>query len=154
VDEPMTETHLCAMKFPNSMKLIFDPNVWIIDTGATVHAPPNPSDMVNKSEKKCNDSVTMGYRENEVTEWYGDLYVTFCGMEGNVKGDSKMTHVIFVPTSKFNLFSPTIMMINKWILGGDKKQHLASEVVKQNRFRYQDNNLNWCYLLCLHDTQY
>jgi hypothetical protein len=27
VDEPMTQTDLCAMKFPNSMKLMLDPNV-------------------------------------------------------------------------------------------------------------------------------
>jgi hypothetical protein len=41
-------------------------------------------------------------------------------IEGNAKGDSKMTHVAYVPTSKFNLFSPTRMMINNWILGGDE----------------------------------
>jgi hypothetical protein len=31
-----------------------------------------------------------------------------------------MTHVAYVPTSKFNLFSFTRMMINNWILGGDE----------------------------------
>jgi hypothetical protein len=31
-----------------------------------------------------------------------------------------MTHVEYVPTSKFNLFSLTRMMINNWILGGDE----------------------------------
>jgi hypothetical protein len=32
-----------------------------------------------------------------------------------------MTHVAYVPTSKFNLFSLTRMMINNWIIGGDGK---------------------------------
>jgi hypothetical protein len=76
--------------------------------------------MVKKSEKKCSDTVTMGNGKTEATEWYGDLPVTVCDMEGNVKGDSKMTHVAYVPNSKFNLFSLTRMMINNWILGGDE----------------------------------
>jgi hypothetical protein len=40
-DEYLTKIALCAMKFPNSMKFLLDPNVWIADTGATVHATPN-----------------------------------------------------------------------------------------------------------------
>jgi hypothetical protein len=88
--------------------------------GATVHATPNASAMINKSDRNGNDSVTMGNGKSEATEWYGDLSVALCDMEGNTKGDSKMTHVAYVPTSKFNLFSLTRMMINNWILGGDK----------------------------------
>jgi hypothetical protein len=88
--------------------------------GATVHATPNSSAMINESDRNGNDSVTMGNGESEATEWYGDLSVTLRDMEGNTKGDSKMTYVAYVPTSKFNLLSLTRMMINNWILGGDK----------------------------------
>jgi hypothetical protein len=119
-DEDLSEIALCAIKFPNSMKLLLDPNVWIADTGATVHATPNSSAMIKKSERNGNDSVTMGNGKSEATEWYGDLPVTLCDMEGNTKGDSKMTHVAYVPTSKFNMFSLTRMMINNWIFGGDE----------------------------------
>jgi hypothetical protein len=62
----------------------------------------------------------MGNGKSEATEWYGDLPVTLCDMEGSTKGDSKVTHVAYVPTSKFILFSLTRMMINNWILGGDE----------------------------------
>jgi hypothetical protein len=120
-DEPVIETDLCAMKFPNSMKLLFYPTVWIADTGTTFHATPNSSAMVKKSEKKCSDTVTMENGKSEATEWYGDLPVTVCNTECNAKGDSKMTYVAYVPNSKFNLFSLTRMMINNWILGGDEK---------------------------------
>jgi hypothetical protein len=119
-DEDLSEIALCAIKFPNSMKLLLDPNVWIADTAATVHTTPNSSAMIKKSERNGNDSVTMGNGKSEATEWYGDLPVTLCDMEGNTKGDSKMTHVAYVPTSKLNLFSLTRMMINNWILGGDE----------------------------------
>jgi hypothetical protein len=104
-DEDLSEIALCAIKFPNSMKLLLDPNVWFADIGATVHATPNSSALIKKSERNGNDSVTMGNGKSEATEWYGDLPVTICHMEGNTTGDSKMTHVAYVPTSKFNLFS-------------------------------------------------
>jgi hypothetical protein len=108
------------MKFPNNMKFLLDPNVWIADTGATVHTTPNSSVMVKKNDRNFNDSVTMGNEKIEATEWYVDLHVTLYGMEGNTKVDSKITHVAYVPTSKFNLFSLTRIMINNWILRGDE----------------------------------
>jgi hypothetical protein len=151
-DEDLSEIALCAIKFPNSMKLLLDPNVWIADTGATVHATPNSSAMVKKSERNGNDSVTMVNGKSEATEWYGDLHVTLCDMEGNTKGDSKMTHVAYVPTSKFNLFTLTRMMINNWILGGDENS-IWLEKGRKNHFLHKDNDLNWCYLLCVYETQ-
>jgi hypothetical protein len=47
-DEDLSEIALCAIKFPNSMKLLLDPNFWIADTGANVHATPNSSAMIKK----------------------------------------------------------------------------------------------------------
>jgi hypothetical protein len=66
-DEDLAELTLCEMKFPNSMKLLLDPNVWIADTGATVHATPNLNAMVKKSDRNGNDSVTMGNGKSEAT---------------------------------------------------------------------------------------
>jgi hypothetical protein len=40
-DEPVIETDLCTMKFPNSIKLLLDQNMWIVDTVEKVHATPN-----------------------------------------------------------------------------------------------------------------
>jgi hypothetical protein len=94
--------------------------VWIADTGATIHATPNSSAMVKKINRNGNDSMTTGNGKSEANEWYGDLHVTLCEMEGNTKGDSKTTHVAYVPTSKFNLFSLTRMMIHNWIIGGNE----------------------------------
>jgi hypothetical protein len=46
VDKTITETDLCAMHFPNSMKQATvgcKRMVWIASTGAIVHATPNSS---------------------------------------------------------------------------------------------------------------
>jgi hypothetical protein len=58
-DEDLSEIALCAIKFPNSMNLLLDQNVWIADTGATVNATTNSSAMIKKSERNGNDSVTV-----------------------------------------------------------------------------------------------
>jgi hypothetical protein len=84
--EDLAELAPCAIKFPNSMKLLLHPNVWIADTGATVHATPNSRAMIKKSDRNGNDSVKMGNGKSEATEWYCDLPVTICDMEGNTKG--------------------------------------------------------------------
>jgi hypothetical protein len=110
-DEHVYETALCAMKLPNRMKLMLNTNVWIVDSSAKVHATPHPSSTIKKSEKKCNDSVTLRNGHSEATLGYGDWPVMLCDMEGGVKGDSKMANVEFVPTSKFNQFSLTRLMI-------------------------------------------
>jgi hypothetical protein len=97
--EDLSEIARCAIKYSNSIKLLLDPNVWIADTGATVaHVTPNSSAMIKKSKRNGNVSVSMGNGKSEATEWYGDLHVTLCDTEGNTKGDSKMTHVAYVPT--------------------------------------------------------
>jgi hypothetical protein len=69
------------------MNLLLDPNVCIAYTGDTVHGTPNSSAMIKKSERNGNDSVTMGNGKSEATEWYCDLPVAICDMEGNTKGD-------------------------------------------------------------------
>jgi hypothetical protein len=58
-DEDLSEIALYAVKFPNSMMLLLDPNVWIADTGDTVHATPNSSAMIKKSDINGSDSITM-----------------------------------------------------------------------------------------------
>jgi hypothetical protein len=134
------------------MKLLLDPDVWIADTGANVRATPNKSAMVKKSETECNDSFIMGNGKSEATEWYGDLRITVYNMKGNIKEDSKMTHLAYVPNSKLNLFNLTRIMINNWILGGDQII-IWLEKGGENHVRYQDNDFNLCYLLCVHETQ-
>jgi hypothetical protein len=86
-DEDLFEIALCAMKFPNSMTLLLDPNVLIADMGATVHATPNSTATIKKSDRNGNNSVTMGNGKSEATEWYGDLPVKLCDIEVNTKGD-------------------------------------------------------------------
>jgi hypothetical protein len=71
-DEDLSEIALCAIRFSSSMKLMLDTNVWIADTGTIVHATPNSSALIKKSEINGSDSVTMGNGKSDATEWYGD----------------------------------------------------------------------------------
>jgi hypothetical protein len=61
---------------------------------ATQVAIPEESSKGNATTAAISDtrnltagSVRMGKGKSETTEWYGDLPVTLCDMEGNTKGD-------------------------------------------------------------------
>jgi hypothetical protein len=53
---------LCAtaMAFPVDSKMLSDPNVWIADTGATVHTTPYATGMHDIKEASDDDSITVG----------------------------------------------------------------------------------------------
>jgi hypothetical protein len=70
------------------MKLLLDQNVWIAETGATVHATPNSSAMIKNSERNGNDSVTMGNGKSEATAWMVIcllLYVTWRAIPNEIQ---------------------------------------------------------------------
>jgi hypothetical protein len=48
-----------VMAFPEVQELLDDPNIWIGDSGATVHMTPHHQGLVNTREGKPNESVTI-----------------------------------------------------------------------------------------------
>jgi hypothetical protein len=54
------ELLLATMSFPNSLKLLDDPNIWIADTGATCDSTPHDDGAVNIRKPGNDDSVTFG----------------------------------------------------------------------------------------------
>ena len=66
MDEPKQEETghkelvMASMMFPAKLGFLDDPNVWIADTGATVHSTPHRKGMVNMMKATGRDLVTMG----------------------------------------------------------------------------------------------
>jgi hypothetical protein len=54
------------MSFPTDQQILNDPNVWIGDTGATVHMTPHKNGIANVRKGSKNDAVTMGNEQVEV----------------------------------------------------------------------------------------
>jgi hypothetical protein len=98
---------LNALTFPNNPQLLNDPNVWIADSGATVHMSPY---KIGMRKNKCTERATE----------FGDIPVRICDKEGNDVIGTTITNVAIVPKCGYNLFSLTHMMSEGWTVVGCK----------------------------------
>jgi hypothetical protein len=108
-----------AMAFPKDQNFLDNPNLWIVDTGASVHMTPHCNDKINVKKAKGNDAITMGNGKNEDTAVIGSIDGKLCNKNGNTLNDAKISDVAHLPKGKYNLFSITKLQNNGWKLGGD-----------------------------------
>jgi hypothetical protein len=102
--------------------LLKDKNVWIADTGATVHTTAHKGGLHSLKKVTGDDSITMGNGIAEKAALIGELTGTICDKNGVKLTAATMSDVVYLPTGQFNLFSLTKMTTNQgWILGGDDK---------------------------------
>ena len=58
--EELSKVVMSSMTYQAKLGFLDDPNVWIADTGATVHSMPHAAGMVDMRKVSGQDSVTMG----------------------------------------------------------------------------------------------
>ena len=114
------ELLLCTMDFQTEIELLNDPDVWIGDTGATVHMSPHKGGMTNVRQGSKEDAVTMGNKQVEQATEIADIPGMVCDKNGNKLHRTILKDVAIVPNSGYNLFSLTKMMSDGWILIGEK----------------------------------
>jgi hypothetical protein len=112
---------VCQISFPTSVELLNDPNMWIADTGATVHSMPSDLGFIESRKANLSDAVTMGngghVGAQQVTKLPGVMY-DLNGWELNA---ATLDEVVHVPGAQYNLFSISRMIRNHgWMLGGDE----------------------------------
>jgi hypothetical protein len=108
--------------FPETAELLKDKNVWIADTGATVHTTAHKGGMHSLKKVTGDDSITMGNVIAEKAALIDELTGTICDKNGEELTTATMLDVAHLPIGQFNLFSLTKMTTNQgWILGGDDK---------------------------------
>ena len=110
---------LCGLTFPKSAKLLKDRDIWIADTGASVHTTPHKYGMENLKTATPADAITVGNGTTENTGVIGDLPGVICDKYDNELANAKMTNVTVMPNGGFNLFSVTKMQKDGWLLHGD-----------------------------------
>jgi hypothetical protein len=110
---------LTAMEFPKNQKMLDNPNVWIGDTGASVHMTPGRGGMHHVEKAGQGDAITMGNGKSEDTAVIGNIDGRLCDKNGNVLNDEKISDVTHLPKGKYNLFSITKLQNDGWTLGGN-----------------------------------
>jgi hypothetical protein len=86
IGKNQVEFLLCGvpkMMFPTDISILFDPNVWVGDTGATTHQTCHDIGLTNKKEAKDSDAITLGNGVNEKAAKMADLPGVICNKEGH-----------------------------------------------------------------------
>jgi hypothetical protein len=116
ISSGVAELVLGAMQFPTTQKWLDDPNVWVGDTGATVHMTPHRTGMTNVQQASGKDAVTMGNGQSETAAKIGDIPGTICDKTGTTMATAKIKDALYLPSAMYNLFSITKLQRKGWTL--------------------------------------
>jgi hypothetical protein len=97
--------------------LLDNPNVWIGDTGASVHMTLHRSGMHDVKKARQVDAITMGNGKSEEAAVIGNIEGRLCDKNGNVLNYAKISDVTHLPQGKYNLFSITKLQNDGWTDG-------------------------------------
>jgi SepF-like predicted cell division protein (DUF552 family) len=96
-----------------------DPNLWIADTGATVHSTANMAHANNWEPDTSNTVVVMGNGKKEKVTKIGKVKGIAKDKDGINQGNIVLLDIMFLPNGKYNLISVTKVMKNGWELEGN-----------------------------------
>jgi hypothetical protein len=120
-------TELCLTKldgnleFPWSMDLLNDPDIWIADSGCSIHCTGfehGMDNIVTHGNQRGDGYVHHDGSEN-VSLATGDIPVVCYDKYGMEVGQCRLPGVNYVKGQRFNLFSKTKLQSDGWIPGGD-----------------------------------
>jgi hypothetical protein len=104
------------MKFPNGMKMLSNPHIWIGYTAASVHASPHDNIMIPEVKGVTSETITVGNGECEKTAKYGSISGTVCDKHGYTVGCAKLHHATHSPKMKLKLCSLSRLIQDGWNL--------------------------------------
>jgi len=119
-DDENKETALSNLEIPADFKVLSNPDVWIADTGATVHNTPHSEGIVNLQTTDSRDSVTVGNGNKMESTAIGNIQGTITNKMGHPLMSVTLKDVVHTPSSRFNLLSLTRLMNEGWQLKGNK----------------------------------
>jgi hypothetical protein len=110
------------MSFPNSLKLLEDPNIWIADMGATCDTTPHKVGANNIKKPTKEDAVTFGDGTNNTAKAIFDVSGVMTNKYGNTIWELKLQNVMYVPTAAYNMVSLTARLKDGWKLNGEDEK--------------------------------
>ena len=105
--------------FGNDLGLLSDPNVWIVDTGASLSSTGHADGMVNL-RMGVDSHTTVGNGNRVKPKGTGSIPVNILNKRGIEVGSALMTEVNLMPGSPFNLLSGTWLIQKGYKMLGDE----------------------------------
>ena len=112
---------LAGIQVPACQALLYNLNVFIGNTGATVHSTPRSIGMVNLTDTNGGEQITVANGMSVAGSQIGNVIGTVCDKHENTKGAAQIRETILASGNKYNLFLITKMLDEGWTLGRDSK---------------------------------
>jgi hypothetical protein len=112
-----------VLEFPPTIDLLDDPDVWIADSGCSIHCTGYQHGMTNVIMHGHSGGEDYVQPDGSVSKTIstGDIPVTLHDKYGQEVGDCRLTGVNYVKGQRFNLFSTTKLQIDGWVPRGNTK---------------------------------
>ena len=107
-------------QFPESPDLLSDPNIFIMDSGATQHVTKTPIGLTNTTKPTAADAALTANGTVTTPKQMGQLHVVACDNQGTEKDPLTFGEIAHCPDSPFNVVSITTLIKQKWkVVSGD-----------------------------------
>ena len=94
-----------TMRFPDSLKLLEDPNVMIVDTGATCDSTPHAAGIIKTRDATESDGIKYASGKSMNAKNVGNMSAMKCDKMGQEVDRIVLPDVRVTPSAKYNLFS-------------------------------------------------
>ena len=94
--------------------MLMDPNVWISDSGATVHMTPHANGAMVCHDGTSSEVITMGNGSKAKVSKVVKITGRVCNKNRNVQMEGTLNEVMLCPDAEFNLLSITRMKKSVW----------------------------------------
>ena len=105
------------LTFNKNKNLLMDPNVWIVDSGASNHMTPHKDGMIGA--KTITSEATWGNGTKDKTVLRGNIKGMMCNRKGLPVKKGIITGVDYIPRSTFNLFSVSKLLLDIYEMNGN-----------------------------------
>jgi hypothetical protein len=120
------ELALSALSVPNKLELLLDPDIWIADTGASVHSTPHEIGL-NEKVGEAGSSIIVGSGESLAAVKAGSIRGLVCDQEGNELFPAKLVGVMVTKGAAYNLLSLTQFTEKGWLMSGNSESIVVSK---------------------------
>jgi hypothetical protein len=107
------------MRFPDTLKLLEDPNIMIADTGATCDSTPHAEGIIKTRDARESDGISNASGKNMNAKYVGNMSAVKCDKMGDEVNRVTLPDVRVIPSAKYNLFSLTKRLRAGWKMSGD-----------------------------------
>ena len=101
-----------ALSVPDDITVLEGPDIWLADSGATVHSTPYDIGFIELQAVRDSDKVKVGSGEVLAAGKVGNIRGVVCDRHGESLMAAKLSTVMYIPKSKYNLLSLTQFLKN------------------------------------------